>query len=863
MSIFKQFQSRQIQRKANNFIKSLKNKSEKEVEQAYLDNKEFENNEIVLSYLFFNFPSLIRILPVEFQKSRINSNISMFYKGSEEAKNELVKTWISGNKFFMNANNIGLSEEETKEYLKVYFKQPDDIVLLYMNDLKTVISVLSECDLKQTEKIIEGIKDKFSDRQWEYIIEANPVFIKYASQNIQKEKADDEKYVMYLNGEARDKYIDSQLEKMEQDLSLLKEADVEVQKEYVKKRPYIMNYLDTDIITNVLKYDFNLIKNVNLSLTRNGNDDTQDIICGILDNIQNKPTKEVVNILVNKCILNAKGKLFRFDPRSNDISYQYTKRIITKIQKLTINQIITLIMIDANYVLPYVAPIYSEDVSREEKEKIIIDSNFRCLNVFKAYYGSEIYDKYYKIINKIFNAYLEHMDEYDFSTDYRCILELLKILFNKAIIEKNNFEKVSIYISTSLMYKNNATDTSKKLCVKLLNEILSTAYGVNVNNNKEIYNLNSLELFDPKLSFISRELLNDFSKYNFVNISNLLLIIKSDKIIDLFKMYYEILIHIYGENKETLYRVIENFNYYKDILADTKDKELSDEELTNFTILLSTFFNPYKIEKKDELSEYDMISLKKVVNELSNIQDERIYKNLLCKYLFNKSYDEKGDYGWLETDTIKEVCDVYDSDSLRGLKDENDEFVFSDDEIRLFIMIKLLFSVNDFDLLISFLENVIGNKIVRNVFGSMDLFSKLKKNRVSLINNEVVSIEEIEELYNSRPDLVIKNKRDGVEVYTIVNQDFRILCSTDDDGNKYDCINVSQLDKNVYAYDRLSEDRSIRFISENDKTVIKVNDDSYDDNSIKPSYIVVANQVTSDLIEIARDNNLKIVEIQG
>ena len=70
MSLFKQMQSRQIQKKANSFIRSLENKSEKEIEQAYLDNKEFENNEIVLSHLFFKYPSLIRILPIEFQKSR-------------------------------------------------------------------------------------------------------------------------------------------------------------------------------------------------------------------------------------------------------------------------------------------------------------------------------------------------------------------------------------------------------------------------------------------------------------------------------------------------------------------------------------------------------------------------------------------------------------------------------------------------------------------------------------------------------------------------------------------------------------------------------------------------------------------------
>ena len=57
MSLFKQMKSRQIQRRANDFIKSLSNKSEKEIEQAYLNTKEFENNEIVLSYLFFHHPS--------------------------------------------------------------------------------------------------------------------------------------------------------------------------------------------------------------------------------------------------------------------------------------------------------------------------------------------------------------------------------------------------------------------------------------------------------------------------------------------------------------------------------------------------------------------------------------------------------------------------------------------------------------------------------------------------------------------------------------------------------------------------------------------------------------------------------------
>ena len=99
--MFKEMKMRQLQKRANAFVNSLEGKSDKEVEQAYLDNKEFTNNEIVLSFLFFKHPSLIRILPLDFQKSRINSNLSMFRSGSNEARKSLVSDWIKDNKFFM------------------------------------------------------------------------------------------------------------------------------------------------------------------------------------------------------------------------------------------------------------------------------------------------------------------------------------------------------------------------------------------------------------------------------------------------------------------------------------------------------------------------------------------------------------------------------------------------------------------------------------------------------------------------------------------------------------------------------------------------------------------------------------------
>ena len=193
MSLFKEMKSRQIQKKANDFIKSLGNKSEKDIEQAYLNTKEFENNEIVLSYLFFHHPSLIRILPIDFQKSRLNSNLSMFRYGSVEARKALVSDWLSGNKFFMNSNVLDLDPEEYTSYLKLYFNQPDDVAKLYMEDLKEVITVLSNSDLKATEALIDKIKDKLTDRQWEFVIVVNPIFIKYASQSIQNKYDENEK----------------------------------------------------------------------------------------------------------------------------------------------------------------------------------------------------------------------------------------------------------------------------------------------------------------------------------------------------------------------------------------------------------------------------------------------------------------------------------------------------------------------------------------------------------------------------------------------------------------------------------------------------------------------------------------------
>lgn len=861
MSLFEEMQKRQLQKKANNFIRSLDKLSDKEIEQAYLDNKEFENNEIVLSYLFFKLPSIIRILPIDFQISRLNSNLNMFEYGSVEAKKKLISLWLSDNKFFTNANAINLNEEQVNSYLILYFKQPEDVAKLHMVDLKRVIDVLIKVDIKETENIISQIKSDLTDRQWEYIIDACPMFIKYASQEIQNKYAEDEKFNKFINGEARDKFVRKQMELIKDDISLLNKVPIDVQVEYINKYPYMINSVDKELLIKLLQYDLNLIRYVNLSSIKSSSDHSLEIVHGLLSNIESKSIRETIDMLVNKGLLNAKGKLYRYDKNSNDISYQYTDEIIEIIQNLTIEQIVALIKIDVNYVIPYVVPMFYNDYSNEMKEKVIIDSNVRCLNVFKEYFGEDIYNNYYKVINKIYNDYLVHYDKYEYQKDFNCIFDLFKVLFNKNIITKNKIEKVTVFIGMSLLYKGSTRKIENSPTIKLLNDLLSVAYDREISNSKEIYDINSLELFDNMFSFISSDLISEYNKYNFLNVSSLLFINKSKHGHDLFKKYYDILVCIYGENKECLFRACENFQYYVDILRDVDGEELSEIEEVNLINLLATYTNNCSISKKEELKNYDIILLKKLVSELSIVKDNNIFKNLVSNYLFNKPYDIDGDFGLLESDTIKELCEAYDPELLYEFMIDGDR-VFNKDEVNLFRMIKLMFSVNDNDLLFTYLDNIISEKFDRNIISIVNFFNKLKKYRVEILNHQFVTLEDLELLSEANPSVAKKSIEDGVVVYTIIGQDFKVLYSTNNDGYNYLYDSVLSLKKNYYGYNKLVNKGSVRFSFTDEVFSIKINKDNLNKEKVNADFILVPSSLNEDIIRIAKDNNMSIIVIR-
>ena len=109
----------------------------------------------------------------------------------------------------------------------------------------------------------------------------------------------------------------------------------------------------------------------------------------------------------------------------------------------------------------------------------------------------------------------------------------------------------------------------------------------------------------------------------------------------------------------------------------------------------------------------------------------------------------------------------------------------------------------------------------------------------------------------------MKNTKDGVDIYTIVGQDFKVLISENDDGIHYRCEDASKVDKNSYAYDRLVDNGSVRFSTEDNKTMIKLSKDDVNDIKNKVSYIIVVGKLNDELFNIAKKNNLTIVEIKS
>ena len=178
-------------------------------------------------------------------------------------------------------------------------------------------------------------------------------------------------------------------------------------------------------------------------------------------------------------------------------------------------------------------------------------------------------------------------------------------------------------------------------------------------------------------------------------------------------------------------------------------------------------------------------------------------------------------------------------------------------------MIKLMFTIEDNDLLFTYFENLLSEKIDRNIVSVIKFFNKFKKYRLELINNQIVTIDDLEMLSQTNPSIVSKEDRDGVDVYTVNDQDFKVLYSNNDGDGIYFCEDISSLKRNYYGYNSLNSNSSIRFASQDNSTIIKLNKDNFDKKIMNSDFIIILNELNDNFIRIAREKNIKIVFFKG
>ena len=212
--------------------------------------------------------------------------------------------------------------------------------------------------------------------------------------------------------------------------------------------------------------------------------------------------------------------------------------------------------------------------------------------------------------------------------------------------------------------------------------------------------------------------------------------------------------------------------------------------------------------------------------------------------------------------TIKQLINTFDVSEIENFEVDGSK-VFSSDEVSFYSLLCVMFKNISIDIVFLYVNNLMNDKFKRNVMFCINFFNKIKKYMRDIINYNIVGINDIIELYKDSPDIVKYENKDGVDVYTVVGQDFKVLCSVNDDGVNYKFINVSNMSLNSYMYSKLGNLYSVRLVDSKDGISIKANKDNKDKLGMKADAIVVVGKLTDDLINIARNNGLKVIYVEG
>lgn len=331
--------------------------------------------------------------------------------------------------------------------------------------------------------------------------------------------------------------------------------------------------------------------------------------------------------------------------------------------------------------------------------------------------------------------------------------ELIKMLFNTDILRNNTAEDINLYIESC--YKDNKGNQ------ELFYKIFENAYGnkalqiIKSRPGLDPYTINSFEIFRPEIIDNFREgFVHDLLSYNIKGFSNFLMISKNAEELSLFIDYYNCLAKIFGENVMTMEKSFVNFYYYKDLIKDIQNVDLTEEEQKNFVSVISGNYNNCNISSRKDLIKYNEIANKSLLESIRKAKTEIECKNIICNDLFGI------DYGIIRK-SYKFAIDQLSLPSNASLLSD------SLDESERNIMQFLSFLCNDvvsMNELHSLVENLINLDNVRYPKSCVSLLNKIRVFEIKQVNERLMTDKAINELI-SNGSLKKMDEYEGVPIY--------------------------------------------------------------------------------------------------
>lgn len=444
------------------------------------------------------------------------------------------------------------------------------------------------------------------------------------------------------------------------------------------------------------------------------------------------------------------------------------------IKKLRIEQIVELLKIDVNYILPYLDNRGNRTKMNEEENE---DSKRRAKKLFIEMFGEEklnefiLNDNGETVIDLIYK--LKDHEDNEVRSD-KLSLHYFKILFNNQIIKKIEAEK----LNKMFIKLKKGEDISEEF-----RDIICEVYGEHARKILEarpgldVHSINSLEVFDKRIiDNFGEAFVHNLLSYNFEDFSEFLDIIKTPEKLENFKIYYEVLTNVLGDNIFTAQKAISGYNYIDKLLNNIRDVELTDAQYANLISIMLSEENPYNIDTLEQLERYDEIVKEEAERELRQIEN-----------LEEDTPTAKRDSVEIKREGLKEILlekilgiEIFQWNKISNLyKFAIDEDLYTEEEMKMIEIINFIINEDNPTKLKKFVQEILNTKGLINPIAFHTVIQKTISRETEILNNNLMSREkmdiECEKEKGKEEPLIYKELINGVEVYHLNGIEFSSL----------------------------------------------------------------------------------------